>query len=118
MELIDKQQVQELLNQFQEKPVYLHVETTNGAYASHFDQKVFNAGTFLRNIQVSYIQGIITGGGKEPFRVGLKLISGWIYVQGLTHFEIDEEGRFLMAGLNYQGQLAAALEISETPFEV
>lgn len=43
MELIDKQQVQELLNQFQEKPVYLHVETTNGAYASHFDQKVFNA---------------------------------------------------------------------------
>lgn len=118
MELIEKQQVQELLNQYQEKPVYLHVETTNGAYASHFDEKVFNAGTFLRNIQVSYIQGIITGGGKEPFRVGLKLNGGWVYVQGLTHFEIDEQGRFLMAGLNYQGQLAAALEISETPFEV
>ena len=118
MELIEQQQVQNLLNQYQNKPVYLHVETTNGAYASHFDEKVFNAGTFLRNIQVSYIQGIITGGNKEPYRVGLKLDNGWIYVQGLTHFEIDAQGRFLMAGLNYQGQLAAALQISETPFEV
>lgn len=118
MEIINVEQVQNLLNTFQNKQVYLHVETTNGAYASHFDEKVFNAGTFLRNILVSYKQGIITGGNNEPYRVGLKLDNGWIYVQGLTHFEVDDQGRFLMAGLNYQGQLAAALEISETPFDL
>lgn len=118
MELINQEVVQGYLNDFANTPVYLHVETTNGAYASHFDEKVFNAGTFLRNIQVNYIQGKITGGGKDPFRVGLKLDNGWIYVQGLTHFEITENGEFLMAGHNFNGQLAAALEISRQPFHI
>ena len=30
--------------------------------------------------------------------------------------ELDEQGRLLMAGLDYTGKLAIALEISETPF--
>lgn len=118
MELINQEAVQAHLNEFSNQPVYLHVETTNGAYAAHFDEKVFNAGTFLRNIQVTYQQAKITGGKKDPFRVGLKLDNGWVYVQGLTHYEITENGEFLMAGLNYQGQLAAALEISKTPFQL
>ena len=41
---------------------------------------------------------------------------GWVYAQGITHFELDEQGRLLMAGLDYSGKLAIALEISETPF--
>ena len=41
---------------------------------------------------------------------------GWVYAQGITHFELDEHGRLLMAGLDYSGKLAVALEISETPF--
>jgi hypothetical protein len=100
----------DLLASFEHKPVYLHVETTNGAYANHFDQRVFNAtcrytglcskeasksitscsligsntftpytindfdqrvfnaGTFLRNIQVTYTHAQLKGGNKEPYR--------------------------------------------------
>ena len=52
MEQINNEEVQALLSSYEHKPVYLHVETTNGAYAAHFDQRVFNAGTFLRNIHI------------------------------------------------------------------
>ena len=46
----------------------------------------------------------------------LKLPSGWIYAQGITHYTLDEHNRLLMAGLGPDGKLAVALEISETPF--
>ena len=118
MESIIDEKVQTLLSSYEDKPVYLHVETTNGAYAAHFDQRVFNAGTFLRNIQVTFEHAQLKGGNKDPYRVGLKLKDGgWVYVQGLTHYEINEQGEFLLAGLNYEGQLAAALEISTQPFK-
>ncbi len=118
LEEIDYDKVRTLLSSYEHKPVYLHVETTNGAYAAHFDQRVFNAGTFLRNIQVTYEHAQLKGGNKDPYRVGLKLKdNGWVYVQGLTHFEVNENDEFLLAGFNYEGQLAAALEISTTPFK-
>ncbi|RNB36571.1 DUF1806 family protein, partial [Staphylococcus aureus] len=41
---------------------------------------------------------------------------GWVYVQGLTHYEINDNNEFLIAGSNYEGQLAATIEISEQPF--
>ncbi|MEK4169734.1 MULTISPECIES: YojF family protein [Staphylococcus] len=119
LEPIKAEEVQRLLTTFENKPVYLHVETTNGAYANHFDQRVFNAGTFLRNIQVTYEHAQLKGGDKDPFRVGLKLRDGgWVYVQGLTHYEINGNNEFLIAGFNYEGQLAATIEISEQPFTV
>lgn len=119
LELINAEEVQQLLTSFENKHVYLHVETTNGAYANHFDQRVFNAGTFLRNIQVTYEHAQLKGGDKDPFRVGLKLRDGgWVYVQGLTHYEINNNNEFLIAGFNYEGQLAATIEISEKPFTV
>ncbi|MCE4959805.1 MULTISPECIES: YojF family protein [Staphylococcus] len=119
LEPIKAEEVQRLLTTFENKPVYLHVETTNGAYANHFDQRVFNAGTFLRNIQVTYEHAQLKGGAKDPFRVGLKLRDGgWVYVQGLTHYEINDSNEFLIAGFNYEGQLAATIEISEQPFTV
>ncbi|AVP35768.1 DUF1806 family protein [Staphylococcus felis] len=115
---IIKDVVQSLLDQYTNEPVYIHVETTNGAYANHFDQRVFNAGTFLRNIQITYTHAQLKGGVKDPFRVGLKLNqNGWVYVQGLTHYEINENEEFLLAGFNYEGQLAAALQISRKPFQ-
>ncbi|WP_178377509.1 MULTISPECIES: YojF family protein [Staphylococcus] len=119
LELINAEEVQQLLTSFENKPVYLHVETTNGAYANHFDQRVFNAGTFLRNIQITYEHAQLKGGEKDPYRVGLKLRDGgWVYVQGLTHYEINNNNEFLIAGFNYEGQLAATIEISEKPFTV
>ena len=118
LELINAEEVQQLLTSFENKPVYLHVETTNGAYANHFDQRVLMR-YVLRNIQVTYEHAQLKGGDKDPFRVGLKLRDGgWVYVQGLTHYEINNNNEFLIAGFNYEGQLAATIEISEKPFTV
>ena len=114
-----KRQVLNLLTSYANKPVYLHVETTNGAYANHFDERVFNAGTFLRNIQVTYEHAQLKGSEKDPYRVGLKLREGgWVYVQGLTHYEVNHDNEFLISGFNYEGQLAATIEISVKPFTI
>lgn len=115
MELINQKSVQDAINHFANQDVYLHLETTNGAYASHNDQSFFSAGAYIRNALVRYELGKITGNG--PYRVGLKINLGWVYAEGITHFEMDEQGRLLLAGHDNDGKLAVALEISTTPFE-
>ncbi|WAA09611.1 YojF family protein [Fervidibacillus albus] len=115
MQPIDKRVVQNCLDALSKKDVYIHLETTNGAYASHKDESFLNASTFIRNAKIQFSLGKVTGDG--PFRIGLKLNEGWVYGEGLTHFEIDEMGRLLMAGLNAKGQLAIAFELSEIPFD-
>ncbi|WP_040206830.1 YojF family protein [Neobacillus jeddahensis] len=115
MELVAIKQVQEAINRLANQDVYVHLETTNGAYASHHNQDFFSAGAYIRNALVRYELGKITGIG--PHRVGLKLNLGWIYAEGITHFEIDSENRLLLAGHDHNGKLAVALEISTTPFE-
>ncbi|SIS43192.1 YojF family protein [Salimicrobium flavidum] len=115
MEAIVREDVQKEIDAFAGKPVYVHLETTNGAYASHFNEKAHNVGAFIRNANVTYSHGkiISTGGG---YRVGLKLELGWVYAEGLTDYEVDEQNRLLMAGHDEQGRLMVALEISQTPF--
>ncbi|MBL4953204.1 YojF family protein [Neobacillus sp. OS1-32] len=115
MEVVDVNRVQEAINQLANKDVYIHLETTNGAYASHYDQTFFSAGAYIRNALVRYEIGKITGDG--PYRVGLKINLGWVYAEGITHFEMDPQGRLLLAGHDYKGKLAVALEISTTPFD-
>lgn len=114
MKEVDVQDLQKLINSFANKDVYIHLETTNGSYATHFNEQVFNAGAFIRNVKIRYELGKVVG--DSPHRVGLKLDHGWVYAQGITHYELDQEGRLLMAGLNHEGKLAVALEISEKPF--
>ena len=48
---------------------------------------------------------------KDLFEFGLKMPIGWIYAEGITHFEVDSTGRLLLAGHDYQGRLAVCLEI-------
>ncbi|MBS4200778.1 YojF family protein [Bacillus sp. FJAT-49732] len=115
MEKINTLKVQQHINDFAGESVYIHLETTNGAYASHNNESFFSAGAYIRNAQVCYEHGKIVGDG--PYRVGLKLPIGWIYAEGLTHFELDKLGRLLLAGHGNDGKLAVALEISKTPFE-
>ncbi|TWI59195.1 YojF family protein [Halalkalibacter nanhaiisediminis] len=115
MELISLDEVQKLINSFAGQDIYLHLETTNGAYASHFDESFFSASAYIRNAKVNYEHGKIIGEG--PYRVGLKLEIGWVYAEGLTHYELDKYGRLLLAGHGFDGKLAVALEISKTPFE-
>ncbi|WP_019243282.1 MULTISPECIES: YojF family protein [Bacillus] len=107
--------VQEAIDSFQQKHVYVHLETTNGAYASHFGGGTYSAGAYIRNALVQYDHGKIMGDG--PYRVGLKLPIGWVYAEGLNHYQIDEHNRLLLAGLDETGKLAVALQISMTPFE-
>jgi hypothetical protein len=115
MDPVNVKDVQEALDRFQDKEVYLHLETTNGAYASHVNDKFFSAGAYIRNGKLSYERAKITGPG--PYRVGLKIPFGWVYAEGITHYEIDSKNRLLLAGHDYDGKLAVALQLGETPFE-
>jgi hypothetical protein len=115
VEVINIEHAQQALDQYKNEVVYVHVETTNGAYATHNDENFFSSGAFIRNAQVHLEHAKITGPG--PYRAGIKIPLGWIYAEGLTHFTIDEQGRLLMAGYDFSGKLAVALEISRTPFE-
>jgi len=111
---IQLEQVQQAINSYANQDVYLHLETTNGAYAAHNDDKKMTVGAYIRNGLVQFTRGSIAGEG--AYRVGLKLSLGWVYAEGLTHYEIDEQGRLLMAGYDAEGRLAVALELSHQPF--
>jgi len=116
MNPIDKTIVQPALDSFLNRDVYLHLETTNGAYAVHRKESNMTVGAYIRNGRICFGRGIITGDG--PYRVGLKMELGWVYAEGLTDFEIDQEGRLLLAGHDQDGRLAVALELSLFPFEL
>lgn len=114
MEPIKIDNVQDLLNKYINKPVYIHLETTNGAYAGHFENKGVNVGAYFRNAKVSFTQAKIVGNG-HAYRVGLKMEMGWIYAEGLTDWTVQEE-QLLLAGHDDAGRLMVALQISESPF--
>jgi Protein of unknown function (DUF1806) len=116
MQLIQTNEVQQTLDQLIGKELYLHLETTNGAYANHNNESVLTVNAYIRNGKVTPLSGKIMGSG--PYRVGLKIELGWIYAEGLTHWEIDNEGRLLMAGHDSEGRLAVALQLSSSPFDV
>lgn len=88
--------------------LYIHQETTNGSYQKN------RVGAYIRNAIVRFNRGMIKGTG--PYRVGLKMEHGWIYAEGLTHWELDEQGRLLLAGYDEEGKLTVALQLSPTPF--
>ncbi|KXH83920.1 YojF family protein [Sporosarcina sp. HYO08] len=115
MKKVQPNHLQELISSFAGKDVYIHLETTNGSYAAHFNEGFFNAGAFIRNVVVNFELGKVAG--ESPHRIGLKLPAGWIYAQGITHYKLDEQGKLLMAGLDPEGKLSVALQISETPFD-
>ena len=77
--------IQTYLDAHVSMPLYVHVETTNGAYATHNEPDFHNAGMFIRNVVIEYSIGQIKGDG--PYRVGLKLDHGWLYFEGLTDYE-------------------------------
>jgi hypothetical protein len=115
MQAIDKQEVQKVLEGFKDQDLYLHLETTNGAYTGFRDKSQLSVGAYIRNGKIRYSIGKITGAG--PYRVGLKIDLGWVYAEGLTDWEVDEKGRLLLAGHNFDGKLACALELSKEPFK-
>lgn len=116
MEEIQGSKVQDQLQRFTNLNVYVHLETTNGSYAALRGEQPMAVCAFIRNGRVQFQRGTITGQG--PYRVGLKMEEGWIYADGLTDFEVNEQGQLLLAGHDSEGRLAVALQISETPFRM
>lgn len=116
MEAIHVDSVQSALERFLDQDVYLHLETTNGAYAALRDEQAMAVCAYIRNGLVRFQRGTITGEG--PYRVGLKMETGWIYAQGLTDWEVNDAGQLLLAGNDSEGRLAVALELSIEPFEM
>ena len=116
MKPIDRNEVQTVLDKWTDQPLYLHLETTNGAYAALQSESAVPVGAYIRNGQISYLRGTVKGDG--PYRVGLKMENGWIYAEGLTDWEIDDVGRLLLAGHDGEGRLAVALELSLVPFSM
>ncbi|MCT8138166.1 YojF family protein [Anaerobacillus sp. CMMVII] len=114
MNPINVQLVQAEINKYKNKPIYLHLETTNGAYAAHRNEGMMTVSAFIRNGKVEFSQGKITG--DHPYRVGLHLEDGWVYAQGLTDWEVNEDGQLLLAGHDSEGKIAIALQLSEKPF--
>lgn len=116
MESIELEKVQKVLEDFKNKDVYIHLETTNGAYTGHFN-KSLNTGVYIRNAKISFSQAKIVP-AEIGYRVGLKMDIGWVYAEGLTDWEIAESAKLLMAGHDSEGRLMVALELSETPFSI
>ncbi|MGO4889212.1 YojF family protein [Anaerobacillus sp. MEB173] len=115
MKRIDTLKVQKAINQLANQDVYLHLETTNGAYSTHHGRTKINVGAFIKNGKINYEHGKITG--DNPFRVGLKLENGWVYAEGLTDWEEDHhDDRLILAGHDPDGKLAVAFQISKQPF--
>ncbi|GIP40135.1 hypothetical protein J31TS4_34150 [Paenibacillus sp. J31TS4] len=114
MQPIQTNAVQQVLDQLKGFDLYIHLEITNGAYTSHRDKSRLTVANFLRNVVIRYTHGTISGTG--PYRVGLKLPNGWVFTEGLTHWEENEPGRLVLAGLDSDGRLNVALQLSPEPF--
>ncbi|CQR53712.1 YojF family protein [Paenibacillus riograndensis] len=114
MQPITPEDIQIRIDQLAGQDLYVHLELTTGAYASHLDSTRHPASAFISNAAVRYTQGSISGTG--PYRVGLKTIQGWIYAEGLTHVDETEKERLILAGHDSQGKLIVALQLSRETF--
>ncbi|MGO4528162.1 YojF family protein [Paenibacillus sp. 2TAF8] len=114
MQLIQPQDIQLRLDRLVNQDVYMHLEMTTGAYAQHYDSSRHPASAFITNASIRYTQGSISGEG--PYRVGLKTTDGWVYAEGLTHIDEQEQDRLIMAGHDTQGKLVVALQLSREKF--
>ncbi|KIL34164.1 hypothetical protein SD71_21050 [Cohnella kolymensis] len=114
MQLIIQEEVQRKIDELKDQALYIHMEMTTGAYAAHFDTSKHPAANFITNAQIRYSHGSIAGVG--PYRVGLKMENGWVYTEGLTHWEETETERLLLAGHDLQGKLVVCLQLSRKPF--
>jgi len=111
---INPVEAQLALNHLEGEELYIHLEMTTGAYAAHWDSSRHPASTFITNARIRYSQGSIAGSG--PYRAGLKMDRGWVYSEGLTHWDGSDPDRLIMAGHDAQGKLVVALQLGKTPF--
>ncbi|WP_028612357.1 YojF family protein [Paenibacillus harenae] len=115
MQPINTKAIQQRIDRMKDQDLYLHLELTTGAYAAHLDSSKHPAATFVSNAVIRYTHGSISE-GDGPYRVGLKMPQGWVYSEGLTHYEESDTERLIMAGHDSRGKLVVALQLSREPF--
>ncbi len=108
MEPIEPAALEAALRGWHDRSAYLHLETTAGAYTAG------GFGAFVRNARVRPGLGQVRGQG--PFRIGLPIDGGFVYAEGVTHWENDAQGRLLTAGYDADGRLSVVCELSASPF--
>ncbi len=113
MKLIDREDAIKYIQNFANKEIYLHLEMTMGAYTAHKDKKVHPASNFAKNVPIKFMHGTLSD--SFPFRIGLKLDKGWVYAEGLTHYEYTDDGVLLFSGNDDEGRLIAAVHLSDMP---
>lgn len=114
MQPIDRTTVQQRIEALTDTDLFIHLEMTMGAYAAHRDQSVHPASNFIKNAVIRYSHGKISEG--IPYRIGLKLAGGWVYAEGLTHWDDSDPERLILSGNDPEGKLIVALQLSRTPF--
>jgi hypothetical protein len=101
MQRIHKETVRKELEKYVGATSYVHFEVIPGG--------------FVRNANFNVLQAFISE--DKPYRIALKIENnGWIRVEGITDYEIDNEGRLLLAGHDAIGRLMSALQLSSVPF--
>ncbi|HZG85612.1 DUF1806 family protein [Paenibacillus sp.] len=101
MQPIEIERLETVLQAYEGRTPYIHVEVTPGA--------------FVRNVTAAIEQAYVRGSG--PYRVALRLKGdGWIRAEGLTHMA-EEPGRLLLAGHDELGRLTCGLQLSTERFE-
>ncbi|GGD58509.1 DUF1806 family protein [Paenibacillus nasutitermitis] len=98
---IDRKQVENQLMTFVGGDVFIHSEATSFV--------------FVRNFKVRVTHAFIAGDG--PFRAALRFDGhGWLRIEALTHYEVDDRGRLLLAGYDDRGRMHAALHLGKELF--
>jgi Protein of unknown function (DUF1806) len=101
MKKMNRSDVETALKSFLAQSVYIHSEATSYV--------------FVRNFRVNLTESFIAGEG--PYRIGLRFDGhGWLRMEGLTHFEVDTNGRLLLAGYDDKGRMHVTLELGKEPF--
>jgi len=107
---------QEQLDRFLNEEIYFHLETSTGSYAALENPGRIATCAYIRNGIFRFKEGTIRG-DDSSYRVGLKLDNGWLYAEGLTDWELTDDGKLLLAGHDNEGRLNIGLELSRTPFD-
>lgn len=98
---ITKMETEAELRKFVGAEAYIHSEATSFV--------------FVRNFKVRVTQAFVAGEGS--FRAALRFDGhGWLRMEALTHFEVDEQGRLLLAGYDDRGRMNVALHLGREPF--
>lgn len=103
MDKLDRQQVEEELRYFVGERAYVHCEATSYV--------------FVRNLSLVIKEARMAGDVNSGYRVALRFDElGWLRMEGLTHYEVDVQGRLLLAGFDDRGRMDVALHVSKEAF--